>query len=110
MAMPEETTTVCMPWNEYFWRRKCYEKGVEMRDQEFNMLKVTAGKRMYPTGIKKVDDIITIWMVTLSMLVDVNMPMNLMGAGIMAAPTVSPGIGRYFTFKENIFSSITERP
>ena len=36
------------------------------------------------------------------------MPMNLMGAGIMAAPTVSPGIGRHFTFKEKIFSSITE--
>ena len=44
------------------------------------------------------------------MLVDVNMPMNLMGAGIMAAPTVSPGIGRHFTFKEKIFSNITERP
>ena len=56
------------------------------------MLKVTVGKRTYPTGIKKVDDIITIWMVTLSMLVDVNMPMNLMGAGITAAPAVSPGI------------------
>ena len=44
------------------------------------------------------------------MLVDVNMPMNLMGAGIMAALTVSPGIGRHFMFKEKIFSSITERP
>ena len=74
------------------------------------MLKVTAEKRMYPTGIKRVDDIITIWMVTLSMLVDVNMPMNLIGAGIRAAPTVSPGIGRHFTFKETIFSSVTERP
>ena len=58
------------------------------------MLKVTAGKRTYPTGIKRVDKVITIWIVTLSMLVDVNMPMNLMGAGIMAAPTVSPGIER----------------
>ena len=64
------------------------------------MLKVTAGKRTYPTGIKSVDDVITIWMVTLLMLVDVNMPMNLLGAGIMAAPAVSPGIGRHFTFKE----------
>ena len=67
-------------------------------------------EKMYPTGIKRVDDVITIWMVTLSMLVDVNMPMNLMGAGIMAALTVSPGIGRHFMFKEKIFSSITERP
>ena len=74
------------------------------------MLKVTAGKRTYPTGIKRVDDVITIWMATLLMLVDVNMPMNLMGAGIMAALTVSPGIGRHFTFKEIIFSSVTERP
>ena len=32
MAMPEETSTVCMTWNGYFWRRKCYEKGLEMRD------------------------------------------------------------------------------
>ena len=106
--MPEETTTVCMTRNGYFLRRKCYENGVEMRDWEFNMLKVTLGKRMYPTGIKRVDDVITIWMVTLSMLVDVNMPMNLMGAGITAAPAVSPGIGRHFMFKEKIFSSITE--
>ena len=74
------------------------------------MLKVTVGKRTYPTGIKRVDDIITIWMVTLSMLVDVNMPMNLMGAGIIAALAVSPGIGRHFTFKEKVFSSVTERP
>ena len=74
------------------------------------MLKATVGKRTYPTGIKRVDDIITIWMVTLSMLVDVNMPMNLMGAGIIAALTVSPGIGRHFTFKEKVFSSVTERP
>ena len=74
------------------------------------MLKMTVGKRTYPTGIKRVDDIITTWMVTLSMLVDVNMPMNLMSAGIMAAPAVSPGIGRHSMFKERIFSSITERP
>ena len=70
------------------------------------MLKVTEGKRMYPTGIKRVDDVITIRMITLSM----NMPMNLMGAGIKAAPTISPGTGRHFTFKEKIFTSITERP
>ena len=69
----------------------CREKNVPYRDKE--------GK-----------DIITIWMVTLSMLVDVNMPMNLMRAGIMAALAVSPGIVRHFTFKEKIFSSITERP
>ena len=64
------------------------------------MLKVTAMKRTYPTGIKRVNDVITIWMVTLLMLVDVNMPMNLMGAGIMAAPALYPGIGRHFMFKE----------
>ena len=71
------------------------------------MLKVTVGKRTYPTGIKRVDDIITIWMVTLSMLVNVNMPMNLMGAGITAAPTVSLGIGRHFTFKDSYFGGRT---
>ena len=74
------------------------------------MLKVTLGKRTYPIGIMRADDVITIWMVTLLMLVGVNMPMNLMGAGITAALTVSPGIGRHFMFKEKIFSSITERP
>ena len=70
------------------------------------MLKVTAGKRTYPTGIKRVDDIITIWMVTLSMLADVNIPMNLMGADIAADPAVSPGIGRQFTFKEKYSAAL----
>ena len=74
------------------------------------MLKVTVGKSTYPTGIMRVDNVITVWMVTLLMLVDVNMPMNLMSAGITAALTVSPGIGRHFMFKEKIFSSITEKP
>ena len=72
------------------------------------MLKVTVGKRTYPIGIMRVDDVITIWMITLSMLVDMKLPMNLMGAGIMAALTVSPGIGRHVTFKEKIFSSVRD--
>ena len=70
------------------------------------MLKVTVGKRTYPTGIKRVDDVITIWMATLLMLVGVNMPMNLMGAGIMAALAVSPGIGRLFMFKEKYSAAL----
>ena len=36
-----------------------------------------------------------------------NMPMNLMNAGIMAALIVSPGIGKHSTFKEKVFNSIT---
>ena len=40
------------------------------------------------------------------MLVDMNMPMNLISAGIMAAPTVSPGIGRHFTFKEKYSAAL----
>ena len=61
---------------------------------------------MDPTGIKRVDDVITIWMVNFLMLVDVNMPMNLMGAGITAALAVSPGIGRHFTFKEKYSAAL----
>ena len=38
---------------------------------------------------------------------DINMPMNLMDAGIMDAHTVSQEIGRHFTFKGKIFSNIT---
>ena len=70
------------------------------------MHKVPMGRR-YCTGIKRVDDYITACMVTLSIPVDVNMPMNLMDVGIMDAHTVSPEIRRYFTFKEKIFSSTT---
>ena len=70
------------------------------------MLKVTMGKRTYPIGIMRVDNVITIWLVTLSMLVDMNMPMNLMGAGLTAALTVSPGIGRHFTFKEKYSAAL----
>ena len=40
------------------------------------------------------------------MLVDVNMPMNLMGAGITASPTVSQGIGRHYTFKEKYSAAL----
>ena len=64
-------------------------------------------RRRYRTGIKNVDDTITTWMVTLSIPVDVNMPMNLMDVGIKDAHTVSPEIGKYSTFKEKIFSSVT---
>ena len=71
------------------------------------MHKVPMGRRRYHTGIKRVDDTITTWMVTLSIRVDMNMPMNLMDAGIMDAHAVSPEIGRHFTFKEKIFSSVT---
>ena len=71
------------------------------------MHKVPMGRRRYCTGIKKVDNTTTAWMVTLSIPVDVNMPMNLIGAGIMDALTVSPGIGKHSMFKEKIFSSIT---
>ena len=35
------------------------------------------------------------------------MPMNLMGAGVMANLVVSPGIGKHSMFKEKIFKSIT---
>ena len=71
------------------------------------MHKVPMRRRRYHTGMKKVDDTTTTWMVTLSIPVDVNMPMNLMDAGIMDAHAVSLEIGGYFMFKEKIFSSVT---
>ena len=64
------------------------------------------GRRRYRTGTKRVDITITAWMVTLSVPAVVNMPMNLMGAGITVALAVSPGIGKHSTFKEKIFNSI----
>ena len=65
------------------------------------------GRRRYHTEIKRVDNTITTWMVTLLIPVDVNMPMNLKDVGITDGHAVSPEIGRHFTFKEKIFSSIT---
>ena len=70
------------------------------------MHKVPMRRRRYCTGIKKVDDTITAWMVSLSIPVDMNMPMNLMDAGITDAHAISPEIGRHFMFKEKLFSSI----
>ena len=63
------------------------------------MHKVPVERRRYCTGIKRVDDTITAWMVTLLIPVDVNMPMNLMNVGITDAHAISPEIGRHFTFK-----------
>ena len=51
------------------------------------------GRRRYHTGIKRVDDTITTWMVTLLIPLDVNMPINLMDIGITDAHTVTPEIG-----------------
>ena len=47
------------------------------------------GRRRYCTGINRLDDTITAWMITLSIPVDMNMPMNLMDVGIMDAHPVS---------------------
>ena len=55
------------------------------------MLKVTMEIRRYHTGKKRVDVIIIAWMVTLLMPGDLNMLMNLMGAGITAAPLFLQG-------------------
>ena len=68
------------------------------------------GRRRYPTGTRRVDDIITTWMVTLCINAVVNMPMNLMVAGIMVAHAVSLEIGRHYMFKEKVSSNITWRP
>ena len=71
------------------------------------MCKVTMGRRRYPTGTRRIDDIITTWMVTLWINAVMNMPMNLMGAGIMVAHAVSLEIGRHYMFKEKVSSNVT---
>ena len=71
------------------------------------MHKVTKGRRRYPTGTRRINDIITTWMVTLWINAVVNMPMNLMGAGIMVAHAVSLEIGKHYMFKEKVSSNVT---
>ena len=75
------------------------------------MHKVPMGTRRYCTGINRVDNTITTWMVTLSIPVDMNMPMNLMDVGITDVHTVSPEIEKHFTFKEkNIQQHYIKKP
>ena len=74
---------------------------------KFNTRRVTMGRRRYPTGTRRVDDIITTWMVTLWINVVMNMPMNLMDAGITVAHTVSLEIGRHYMLKEKVSSNVT---
>ena len=64
------------------------------------------GEKKVPYRDKKSRQHITTWMVTLWINVVMNMPMNLMGAGIMVAHAVSLEKGRHYMFKEKISSNV----